>query len=215
MFLPTNCWGDLWHNAPGLADGDFSQDFFFRSGRASADWGHRFLVDPFFAELLGVTLPIEVDTSQTYLAGLGEGGRAVAEVLNLTDANGRRAFDPAGVLVDSPLDDVRFMYADPTVYGNTVAGLERIHQDGVDEAAAGSFHALGGFPDRTAYLYSTTDPDVPGETFAASAERMAASGGWLVTTDEPQHVLLNDAARLELARSAVNYLVTGVLPPTP
>jgi len=215
MLVPPNCWGDLWHNAPGLADGDFSKDFFFRSGRAAADWGYRFLVDPFFAELVGVELPIEVDTDQTYMVGLGEGGRAVTELLNFTDANGRRTFAPTGVLVDSMLDDVRFMYADPTVYGNIVAGLDRIHQDGVTEAASGSWHALPTIPQRAAYLYSTADPSVPLQTYEASAQRMAGSQGWLHVTDQPTHVLINRADQLELARSAVNYLTTGVVPPSP
>jgi len=214
VMLPTNCWGDLWHNAPGLADGDFSKDFFFRSGRASADWGYRFLVDPFFADLVGVTLPIEVDPTQTYAVGLGEGGRAVVELMNLTDANGQRTFSPAGILVDSPLDDVRFMFADPTVYGNTVAGLERIHQDGVTEAEAGSFHALQGLPTRTGYLYSSADPTLPAETFQASADRLAGGQQWLYTAGQPQHVMLNRADNIDLARSAVNFLTTGVVPPS-
>jgi hypothetical protein len=212
VLLPSNCWGDLWHNAPGVADGDFSSDFFFRSGRAAADWGHRFLVDPFFAEAVGFTLPITVDPSRTYLIGLGEGGRAVAEVLNLTNARDEPQFSPTAVLVDSPLDDLRFVYDDPTTYGNLVIGLDRIHQDGVDGIPAGSMHAVDNLPSRVGYVYSSADPAVPSpETFEASAASLSAQG-WVYASTEPRHVLLNSASQLDLARAAVTYLVDGTRP---
>lgn len=211
VLLPTNCWGDLWHNAPGVVDGDFSSDFFFRSGRAAADWGHRFVVDPAFAELLGFTMPITADPDRTYLIGLGEGGRAVAEVLNLTNARGEPQFSPTGVLLDSPLDDLRFVYDDPTSYGNLTVGLDRIHQDGVEGVASGSFHAVTNLPDRVGYVYSPTDPSVPVETFTASVGRLR--NVWVQSYDEPRHVLLNSTSQLGAARNAVDYLVTGTLPP--
>jgi len=212
VLLPSNCWGDLWHNAPGLADGDFTQDFFFRSGRASADWGYRFLVDPAFAEIIGVTLPITVDPTRTYMIGLGEGGRAVAEVLNLTNSRDEPQFSPTGVLVDSTLDDVRFIYDDPTTYGNLVVGLDRIHQDGVLGAASGSFHTVDNLPARVGYVYSSADPAVPTATFEASSSDLSRTG-WVYASTEPRHVLLNASSQLDLARSAVNYLVTGTTPP--
>lgn len=213
LLIPGNCWGDLWHNAPGLADNDYEQDFFFRNGRVGADWGHRLLADPTFGALFGIELPVAIDPAQTYAVGLGSGGRAVAEMLQITNRDGTRTFSPAGVLVDSSYDDLRFVYEDPTLYGNTVAGLDRIHPDGVSGTFSGSMFAIDAWPERTGYLFSEAHPTIPQPTFAASAARMQREGGWLYVGDTPTTSLLNDSANLELARQAVQFLLTGAQPP--
>ncbi len=212
VLVPGNCWGDLWHNAPGLANNDFDQDYFFRIGRTSADWGFRLLADPTFGPLFNISLPVNIDPARTYAVGLGSGGRAVAEMLSLTSRDGTPTFSPAGVLVDSSYDDLRFYYEDPTLYDTTVAGLERIHLDGVDETLSGSFFATN-HPDRVGYLFSTAHPTLPVDTFLASAERVAADGGWLYIGDTPDTTLLNGADDLERARQAVQFLLTGNVPP--
>src|SRR5687768_7818498 len=71
MMLPANCWGDLWANKSGGADNEFTGDFYFRQGRAAAEWAYRFVVDPLFAAAFDVTLPYTVDTSEVYAVGLG------------------------------------------------------------------------------------------------------------------------------------------------
>ncbi len=213
VLVPGNCWGDLWHNAPGLANNDFDQDFFFRNGRTSADWGYRLLADPTFAPLFNISVPIAIDPLQTYAIGLGSGGRAVAEMLSLTNTDGTPTFSPAGVLVDSSYDDLRFYYDDPTLFDTTVAGLERIHPTGVDETLSGSIFASTNLPERTGYLFSTVHPTLPVDTFLASADRLQSDGAWLFVDNTPDTTLLNGADDLERARLAVQYLTTGIVPP--
>jgi len=213
VLVANNCWGDLWHNAPGLANNDFDQDFFFRNGRTTADWGTRLLADPNFGALFNIQLPVAVDPNEVYAIGLGSGGRAVAEMLSLTGRDGTPTFSPKGVLVDSSYDDLRFYYDDPTLYDTTVAGLERIHPSGVDETLSGSLFATTNRPERVGYLFSTAHPTLPVDTFLASAERFQAAGDWVYIDNRPDTTLLNGVDDLERARSSVQYLLTGTIPP--
>jgi hypothetical protein len=212
LILPTNCWGDMWHNRPGFAENDFAKDFFLREGRAAAEWSYRATVDPLFADALDIELPVEIATDQVYVIGLGEGGRAVGELLALdTDDDGEPDFRPAGALVDSWSDDLRVYFADPTLYGNRVAGLTRVFPDGASETVRGSLHSAP-LPDRFAYAYSVADAEVPRETHGALLDRLVAEpNAWIHVDNAQQHVLLNGFDE-DLTRDAVNYLLGGDRP---
>lgn len=208
--VPTNCWGDLWANRRGGNDNDFAADFFFREGRSAAEWAWRFVVDPAFAAAFDVELPIVVDPSQLYAIGLGEGGRAVAEVLSVdNDADGTPDYTVTGAIVDSSPDDLRVYFADAGLYASTVEGLTRIYPGGPDDTATGSFWSAA-VPDRFGYLYSTTDPVLPPAVHDAVLARIG-SRGWVYASDEPVHVMLN-GTDIELARAAVEYLTDGTVP---
>ncbi len=212
ILLPTNCWGDLWHNRPGFAESDFAADFFLREGRVAAEWSYRAAVDPFFAEALQIELPIEIDPDEVYVIGLAEGGRAVGELLALdTDDDGEPDFRPAGALVDSWSDDLRVYFADPTLYGNRVAGLVRIFPGGAPETVKGSLHSSA-LPPRFGYLYSTADAEVPLETHAALLSRLVSEpAAWVHRDDGQIHGLLNGFDPL-LTEDAVEFLLTGDRP---
>ena len=211
MLFATNCWGDMWRNRRGLADNDFPSDLFARDGRTAAEWGYQFLADPAFAQLLGVELPATIQLDKVYAIGLGEGGRAVGELLTV-DSNGDGVPDhtPAGVIVDSSPDDLGVYYDDPSLNGNTIAGLNRIFPDGGGDTDIASL-ANAPLPARTGYIYSTGDDQIPYEAHRPASTRLLEEPTmWQYVATDSRHVLLNDD--LELAREAVGYLQDGSVP---
>lgn len=213
VMLPANCWGDLWGNETGGPDNDFPQDLFDRQGRAAAEWALRFLVDPLFASAFDLELPIAVDPTQVYALGLGEGGRAVAEVLSIdNDEDGVPDYELAGALVDSPPDDLRVFFDDAGLYGSTVEGLLRVFPDGPDATASGSMWAAP-LPERVAYVYPGVETLYPDAVHDAGAAAVAAAGGWVYESPTPGHGVLNGGDDTGLARAAVQYLLTGERPP--
>lgn len=210
VLIPTDCWGDLWANKRGGADNDFAADFFFREGRSAAEWGFRFAVDPAFAEAFDVVLPFRVDPARVYAIGLGEGGRAVAEVLSLdNDEDGVPDHTVAGALVDSTPDDLRVYFADAGLYASTVEGLTRVFPSGPDATASGSFWSAP-IPERFGYLYSSVDPVLPEAVHAAALARLG-DRAWVRDAEETVHVRINSGDPA-LARAAVAYLTDGTLP---
>ncbi|RME24903.1 MAG: hypothetical protein D6798_10135 [Deltaproteobacteria bacterium] len=103
---PGNCWGDLWHNEEGYQDNDFAYENMARNGRTFAWWMIRILFEEGFAETQGIALPI-TPSGELFLAGLGEGGRGVVELLT------HDGMPPVtGVLLDSS-PDLLSPYLDP------------------------------------------------------------------------------------------------------
>jgi hypothetical protein len=215
VMVPANCWGDLWANKPGGADNSFVDDFYFRQGRAAAEWSYRFLVDPLFASAFGVELPIQVDPAQTYAIGLQEGGRAVAELLHVdNDGDGVGDFVPAGVVVDSSPDDLTPLFADPALYATTLEGFARIYPEGTERVARGSLATVP-VPTRTGYLHAIEDPNWPDSVHDAAAAHVAAAGGWVYASPLPVSGFLNGDGNLDLARDAVDFLLDGTVPAGP
>lgn len=213
VMLPANCWGDLWGNKSGGADNDFPSDFYFRQGRAAAEWAYKFAVDETFRLAFGVELPVVADPSQVYVVGLGEGGRAVAELLSIdNDADGVPDYPVAGALVDSSPDDLRVVFDDPGLYASTVEGLLRMFPGGVDRTTSGSLWAAP-LPARIGYVHSVQDTAWPDAVHLAAAARIEAAGGWVHASPQPGSVLLNGGGDIGLARGAVGYLLTGQPPP--
>ncbi|MBA2320439.1 MAG: hypothetical protein H0V89_04720 [Deltaproteobacteria bacterium] len=181
VLLPANCWGDLWHNAQGSAENQFTEpngDYFFRNGRLAAEWGYRFLVDPTFAGSQLVRLPMTVDATRVYAIGLGEGGRAVGELLSLDyDANGAPDYRPAAVMLDSMVEDLGPWYADTARYATIVSGLDRIFPLGEEQAQAGTLSTAPELPARLLYVFDPTEPGIPPGAHGRMLDRIAATGG--------------------------------------
>jgi hypothetical protein len=210
MMFPANCWGDWWHNRSGQSSNSFALDLFDREGRTSAEWGYQFLVDPVFAEGFGVELPVLIDPTSVYLIGLGEGGRAVTEVLSIdSDDDGVADHTPAGAIVDSLAEDLSIFYADPSSYGNAVAGLDRVFNgSSVDEGSL----VTATLPERFGYLLALGDDQVPiAAHYRAMDLLLDDPAKWVYSDSASRHILLN-SDNLQLARDAVAYLKTGVVP---
>lgn len=205
LVVPTNCWGDLWHNEPGAADNAFEQDFFFRSGRAAAEWPFRLLQEPLFREAIRVELPFEPSDTLPLALGFGEGGRAIGEVLHLDDdGDGQPDWPLGGILVDSHIEDL-------SVFVGTVEegpGLERIFPAGnLDDGALETAPTLP----PTAWVYSAVDGLLP----PGSQDRMLARLGSqsrhrVLEQPAAMHVFSNDDA--ELADEIATFL-TGISTP--
>ena len=217
MILPGNCWGDWWHNLQGSAENQFvdpNGDFFFRNGRASAEWGYRFLVDPGFAAGQQVILPFPVDTARVYAIGLGSGGRAVGELLTVDgpDEDTLPDLTPTGVLVDSLAEDFGPWYADPAKHAGIVAGLDRIFPGGEETTDAGSLFAAPALPERTLYAFDPADPAIPPGAHGRIMARLDAEGGVVWPVEAVTRPVTNGADPA-IAQAAVAYLVDGTAPP--
>jgi hypothetical protein len=204
--IPLNCWGDLWHNRAALAENSFIDDRFFRNGRVSAEWGWRFLIDAEFAAEQGVVLPVTIDPEQTYAFGLGEGSRAVNEILVAdTDQDGAPDFSPVGILLDSSPDDLRSYYADPVLYAELIAGFNRIYGDS-EGTKATSLAFVPSLPERVAYIYSTADTRMPAGIHDEAVSRLTTAGKWVKDIQVAKHILTN-ADDMSLTREAVAYVI--------
>ncbi|MEZ4239656.1 MAG: hypothetical protein R3F59_26580 [Myxococcota bacterium] len=193
VLLPTNCWGDLWADDRALHPNSFEADFFFRDGRAAAQWAWRLVAEPAFGEAFGVSLPIAVDPDRLVLVGLGEAGpwpRSCRPTPTPTVSPTCRS--PARWW--TPFDDLRPVFADPGLYASIVEGFSRLWpNDGEAGAQTGSLWASP-LPDRFALVYSTADPQPLPVSIDALLERLDGEpGAVVVERSEPAHVLLNGA----------------------
>lgn len=216
VILPGNCWGDLYHNAQGAQDNQFTDpngDYYFRNGRLSAEWAFKFLVDPVFTAQQRVELPITPDPLRVYAIGLGEGGRAVGELLNLDiDGDAAPDYHPVAVMVDSMVEDLTPWYADPARYATIVSGLNRIFPAGAASADATSLSAAPTLPERVLYTFDPAEPLIPNGAHARMLERLqgGAGVGWPVPVGRYPVSNAGDSA---VADAAIAYLVEGTAPP--
>ena len=204
VLAPGNCWGDLWHGEAGVQEGEPDVDGFERNGRAAA-WATVELVRD------GASLPVPWN-GELYLAGLGEGGRGVTELLTHADLP-----PVGGILVDSAPDDLSPYVDDPVAWADEVAGLQRIFGKALFDPVERARSTLSGaaeeglLPERVAYLWSSLDPRVPAaamEGFAAQASTQEPN--WVMDAGVARHVLTNGDPTL--AAQAADYLVTGTQP---
>jgi hypothetical protein len=213
---PANCWGDLWHNEDGYKPNDWSQDAFHRQGRflawaatrvvsqsaeESASWRERFGMD---------ALPIELDGSAVSLVGLGDGGRAVPELLRRTQDTNDAYMPPIrSVLLDSTPDELAGVY-DPSGYPEYAEGIDRIFfQDAsdVNRYSLARWFVQFGVSIPTEAWWSSEDPQLPDVTMTGLSN-LATSNPTMVrveNTGELAHVLLNDEDLP--AREAVDRLL--------
>lgn len=198
--LPANCWGDLWHNYPGIADNDVATDGFTRQGRVVAEWAWRLVSEnATFAPVIDVALPFEPDQDRLYAIGVGEGGRAVGELFHA-------GYTPTAALVDSTVDSLDFYYDEAAVGGELVPGLDRIFPAGRDETGVGSLAEAPFLSPRFVYLYSSSDILLPPLAYEALLERLSTyPEAWVQDVGASTHVhVLSNA---NLAREAVAWLL--------
>ena len=234
---PGNCWGDIWHNRTSLAQNNYEGVLFFRDGRTAAEFAYLHATTS-FPPGNPVELPIRVDTERVFAVGLGDGVRAVSELLALRDDSGPNVVFPytfAAAVLDSPIDDLT-VYADASTdeFQAIHAGLNRIFPDGGRNLAAPSAIPPRNLPDRLGILVSANDTriplgandallatDDPGSTgrFGPSSGVIAAPGRdnagdtrsvgvWIHRNVEPRHVLSN--ADVDLAKAVADFFSGGL-----
>ena len=212
---PTNCWGDLWHNESPDQVNDKATEYLDREGGTFAWWQLRWMVDATFASSQGITPTAPIETGTIYVLGLGDGARGVADLMKHEERP-----DIAGVLLDSPVDDLDDWAETPGV----ADGLARIYFDpGSDEdtGGEGSFarHSIkravsdGHFDETpTMLLYSSVDPRVPSGNVDGLASKLEDRGqvpSCVWDTGGAWHVQGN--ADVVMARQIVEWL-TGSTP---
>lgn len=218
MILPSNCWGDWWHNRSSVAENDFSADLFFRDGRTAAEFGWLHVHES-FPPGNPVVLPINVDTDRIFVVGLGgEGSRAASELLTIRGGDGSFSYQAEAVVLDSPVDDLRVLYgagvsADLQPLRD---GFNRIFPGGNGTAAppnmmvgAASVIPAGNLPNRLGLLVSSADPRIPDGANDALLQRFkdASTSVWAPARTEYQHVLSN--SNVGLARAVADFLADG------
>jgi len=232
--IPANCWGDLWHNEQGYTENDWTTEGFQRNGRTLAYWMVRMVIDAGWRQDKGFDFGVELDADQLYLIGLGDGGRAVTEVLlrgySYEDANGdgeiaanewegENEWAPAGVMVDSTPDDLTIYLADEALYSQEIEGLQRIFVP--DEGAVDDYDILGdlslqyalkhilednNLPDRAVVLWSSADTQLPDDGIKELANYYGDDAAALVIdTEQTGHVFSN--ADEALAEQVVQFLL--------
>ncbi len=223
-----NCWGDLWHNRAGVVDNLFISDGFLRDGRTLAEFSWRFLTSP-FPPGNPVTLPVKAQRERLYMIGLGEGSRAVAELLRLRDADGSAPYQPAAVVIDSPEDDLSPYYR-ASGDGDALAirtGIDRIHLGGQTEIGSGSLATLSDadLPPRLGVILPSGDTSILDGTNDALRTRLddLVLGGldtdvsdtdapppevWTWTPAAPAHVLSNSDPAI--AKAVADFLAEGL-----
>ncbi len=205
---PSNCWGDLWHNEVGYAVNDPNEGF-ARNGRYLA-WVMSAIASPdaetavhWQGELGLADLPIAIDYTSISLVGLGEGGRAIPELLrrsqtvNTTSPSSAALPVIRGILVDSAMDDLAPIVATPTSFPDLYTGLERIYSVDID-SDIGQYSLGRWFTERAPtypvhMAWSGADPQVPNDTLDAYFAAEAANPTLLTSKDYglPAHVFLN------------------------
>jgi len=215
VVAPTNCWGDLWH---GTGDNDYTEGF-LRYGRYMADdalaWGLDNLED--------------VDEERVLLAGMGEGGRGVMELLRpyaLGDSapdlvlDDRLDLAQTAILIDSSPDYLPPIFGDPN-NAEFIDGLEKIY--GGEEMPEEDFktllgthslsHLVGeGYQAPTIYIYSANDDfvDVSLSRPAKNAIESEYPAGLYYDEMElsaPRHIITN-TTRSE-AENVIDWLIEG------
>jgi len=144
---PANCWADLWHNETGARNNNWEADGgVHRDGRYLA-WVMTAIAnpDPDIAtekrtELGLDALPISLDASGVYIVGLGEGGRAAAELRArdlLNDVPNQDAAVIKGMVVDSHMDNLWRITTHDELFQEINDGLARIYPDHDDDDGDG------------------------------------------------------------------------------
>lgn len=208
---PTNCWGDLWHNEtpdPGTTglslQNDQAAEFIQRNGGALA-----YDMLQYARGEVTFTSGALLDTDTVYLIGLGDGARGVTELLIRDDTA------VAGVLLDSPHDDLESWSAQPGVQ----EGLYRMYYGSRDNADYNwntwSMRRLanqGLLPDIPVMLvWSSIDTKVPsGTTESLVTAIEGLPQGCVDDIERAGHVYSN--GQIALSTDVVSFLTTGERP---
>lgn len=233
--VPYNCWGDLWHNRQSLVDNDYARDLFFRDGRTAAEFAWRYTYTA-FPPANPLELPFVADGDRIFAVGLGEGARAVGELLAVEETvDGRDVFPFTihAAVVDSPVDDLEpYFEGEDDDARRIQTGLARIFP-GVETAEGKgarwnqylSKGSLWGIPDtqiraarlsRLGILVSDNDLRIPETANDRLFGRFGETSGTLGTTGDlwvhrgiaAEHILSNDD--VGLAKAVADFLGGGL-----
>jgi hypothetical protein len=219
---PANCWGDLWHNEYGYSVND-PQEGFTRNGRYLA-WVMSAIASPdpatavYWQAELGLNdLPIPLDFSSVALVGLGDGGRAIPELFRrsqtVNTSSPASAALPVirGVIVDSTIDNLYPLVAQPTVFPEIYEGLSRIYSTTLN-SDIGAYSLGRWYPERgLAYpleiAWSSADPQVPDDSVYNLLLLPTSYPTYASAKDygEAKHVFLN--SNIMDARAAVRTML--------
>ena len=211
VFMPGNCWGDLWHNEEILQSNAFESDLFWRNGRTFAAWMLRVIEEgqPSFVNNESVGYAESIAPGDFHLVGLGDGARGVIELLRRLQQEGDAM--PASALMDAPVDDLVSWEA--ALSGRSL-GLERLFWDTADVpgfgywslAALASEGALAGV--RTAVVFSSIDPQVPSQNLNGLLAALSDDDDTcVIDTNASAHVFTNGDGTL--ARQVTNFTING------
>lgn len=219
---PANCWGDLWHNEDYYSPNDWDADgSIHRQGRFLAWWMTRIAstdattATEWRARYGLDTLTVPLDASGVYVVGLGEGGRAAAELLRRVRDAGDAEMPPIkGIIMDSTMDKLYQLTTDDARFGALHTGLKRIFPeefDGVAPDDIGQYSLdrwIGerGLTSSLQITWSSADPQVPDETLQDLIARQPAWPELMTVTDvgTTGHVFLNND--MSAARRAVDTM---------
>jgi len=212
VLMPSNCWGDLWHAEQGVESSDLSAEGFIRNGRLMAQGVVDAIFEPASADTLGLRVPVEINLDEVHLVGLGDGARGITELLN-HENNADRVF--RSVVVDSTPDLLEGWASASGWDGDFAAGLKLIYGsepatvDATDSLAVVA--AEGRLPERSAFLWSSLDPNVPQAAVVPTALSLTELGLGTVVLDTAvaAHVWSNQNA--DLALDVVAFMTDGAL----
>lgn len=178
----TNCWGDLWHNRESsTAENNYELDLFFRNGRTAAEFAWQYAFEQ-FPPANPLTLPVRPDAERIFMVGIGEGARAVGELLAIEntaaanpDLDPVYRYRPNAVFLDAPIDDYRPYFAsEDDAFGVVRGGLTRVfpgvspnNQGPLDKGALGD--RLAGNPRSCSHGFNL--PDRIGVAFSCADSR--------------------------------------------
>lgn len=209
QIYPANCWGDLWHNQSDESDNNYELEDFTRSGRTMAYWMTQLLQNPNFPGTEGFQIPQPYNSDEIYWIGLGDGGRAISELLQ------RGVTPPKGILLDSVPADLQPYKANAADFPQENLAFERIFVD--DEQIP--FTDLSQFalsqstsgPERLAILWSDGDTQIPMDSLMDSFTfSEMTEDTWSYNTHQTGHIFSN--SQISMSREIVGYLLDGTPP---
>ncbi len=218
---PANCWGDLWHNEDYYSPNDWDADGgIHRQGRFLAWWMTRIAskdaveATEWRAEYGLDTLAVPLDASGIYVAGLGEGGRAAAELYRrVRDAGDTDMPTVKGIIMDSTMDKLYYLTVVPESFAAINTGLGRIFPEEILPGGDIGKYSLQRWISENPLtvplqvVYSTADTQVPDETLSDLVALQSAYPTLMSVTDTAVagHVFLNNDE--PAARKAVTMLL--------
>ena len=222
MLIPTNCWGDLWYNAPDTNPNAVSEEI-IRQGRSMARLAVALPGELVTQEALGVQDHFaSIDSTNVHWIGLGDGGRAPIELmLDGSAPSGGLAFD------STPADWTS--YVSSSAHEDTTELLMAMTNSSTPESLAVSLpsmsmNGVSSFPDKTAWIWSNGDSFVPLPALISGAENITnwsagnfdsapavgEPGAWITDRSLTGTVFSN--ADASLSSQLVSYLITGLIP---
>ena len=218
QLYPINCWGDYWHNDPDLYNNaeniaeqldSGQQDVvdvtrFSRQGLTMAKRIVDILQEPAIADEEGFEIPTNYNTTQIHWVGLGDGGRAIIELL----LQGETA---QGILFDStPMDLQPYVNNETFPLESQTISQVFVGEEGFpyEDLSNWSWSAINNWPERIGLIWSNGGSGTPKTAIEGAASQLEENGYWVHDTNQTGHIFLNQDIRL--ARGSAQFLLTGV-----